>query len=202
MSLGSKRLVSSVLFALSACAGAAQHAARAERVEGPLDAIVVLGHRPPLGPEGLEYETRARVEQGVALHREGRAPWLLFSGGPSTPEAIEADVMASYATEHGAATAAVLRERASRDTIENARLSVALLREKLGLTRAPRLLLVTSDYHIERASHLFRCAGAEVVPSAVPLRLSKSERARRLRSERWVRFYYHFIDECGRARGS
>ncbi|HVZ36960.1 MAG TPA: hypothetical protein VG963_31255, partial [Polyangiaceae bacterium] len=38
---------------------------------GPADAIVVLGHRPPLAHGELEYETRARVEHGVALYRAG-----------------------------------------------------------------------------------------------------------------------------------
>jgi uncharacterized SAM-binding protein YcdF (DUF218 family) len=166
-----------------------------------LDAIVVLGHRPPLQGTELQSETRARTERGIALFREGRAPRLLFSGGESTPNVVEADVMAAYAARQGVPEAALLREGASRDTIENARLSVALLRRMLGATRRPSVLLVTSDYHVERAARLFRCAGAEVELVSVPLALSRKERKKRVRSERWVRFYYGFIDECGRARG-
>jgi uncharacterized SAM-binding protein YcdF (DUF218 family) len=163
------------------------------------DAIVVLGHRPPLSAGVLAYETRARVDRGVGLFVEGRAPRLLFSGGPSTPEAVEADVMASYAAQRGVPEAALRRERASRDTIENARLSVAMLRRELGRERRPRIVLVTSDYHVERASRLFRCAGAEVDSVSVPLVLSPRERRKKRRNERYIQIYYWFIDECARA---
>jgi uncharacterized SAM-binding protein YcdF (DUF218 family) len=163
------------------------------------DAIVVLGHRPPVDAHGLEYETRVRVERGIALYRAGRAPRLLFTGGPSTPKTVEADVMAEYAEAHGVPAGAILRERASRDTIENARFSVALLREHLALDRAPRVLLVTSDYHLARAVRLLQCAGADVFGEAVALKLSVDERRKRERNERWVSLFYLFIAECNRA---
>jgi uncharacterized SAM-binding protein YcdF (DUF218 family) len=162
------------------------------------DAILVLGHRPPLHDGAIEGELRARVDHGVALYREGRAPWLVMSGGESTPGVVEADVMATRAEEEGVPARAILRERASRDTIENARMSVALLRARL--QRSPRVLLVTSDYHLDRAARLVVCAGAAVEASAADPGLSAREHARRKRSERWIRFYYGLIDECGRTR--
>lgn len=109
--------------------------------------------------------------------------------------------MASFAEQQGVPRSSILRERASRDTVENARFTVALLRRELGLSREPRVVLVTSDYHIDRATQLLRCAGADVTPDAVPLSLSERERRKRTRSERWVRVYYWFIDECQRAGG-
>jgi len=193
-----RRLFGSLLLCV-ACGGSPPSARSADSHEAP-DAIVVLGHRPPLDAHGLEYETRARVDRGLQLFLAGRAPWLLFSGGPSTEEAIEADVMAQYAAQHGARASSILRERASTDTIENARMSVALLRDRLALSRRPRVVLVTSDYHIDRASRLFRCAGAEVIGEGVPLELTRAERKKRERSERWVKLYYALIDECSRAR--
>lgn len=207
-----QRVLSIVLSIVSVgCAGAgvgqaARDASHPHVSEsGVIDAIVVLGHRPPLAEGQLEYETRVRVERGIALFREGRATRLLFSGGPSTPQAIEADVMASYAASHGVPEQALRRERASRDTIENARLSVELLNRELALiaatTRRPRILLVTSDYHLERASRLFRCAGADVEGVSVPLAISSRERRKKRWSERFVKLYYLFIDECGRAAG-
>lgn len=208
-----QRVLSIVLGIVSAgCAGAGAGQVAREAppshvgAPGVVDAIVVLGHRPPLAAGQLEYETRARVDRGIALFQQGRATRLLFSGGPSTPEAIEADVMAAYAASHGVPEQALRRERASRDTIENARLSVELLRRELALiaatTRRPHILLVTSDYHLERASKLFRCAGADVDGVSVPLVLSRRERRKKRWSERFVKLYYLFIDECGRAAGS
>lgn len=166
----------------------------------PFDVILVLGHRPPRDAHGIEYETRARVERGVALFHAGAAPRVMFSGGQSTPQWIEADVMADHARALGVPAHAIVKESLSRDTIENARFSVVQLRRELG--RMPKILLVTSAYHAERAARLFRCAGAEV--STVPVALSlpfRSRVARRLR-EASVRMAYWFIDECARAAGT
>jgi uncharacterized SAM-binding protein YcdF (DUF218 family) len=187
------------LLSLAGACSATSTNGRSAAAHEDFDAIVVLGHRPPLDEHGLEYETRARVEHGIALYRAGRAPRLLLSGGPSTPPVVEADVMAEYAQAHGVPAQAILRERASHDTIENARFSVALLRNALGLKRAPRVVLVTSDYHLSRAVRLLQCAGADVLGEAVPLQLSDSERRARERSERWVSWLYAFIAECRRA---
>lgn len=169
---------------------------------GPADAILVLGHRPALREGQIEDELRARVEQGISLYRAGRAPLLVMSGGESVKGVVEADVMAAYAAQAGVPIAAIVRERASRDTIENVRFSVALLRARVEAAqgdRPPRVLLVTSDYHSERAARLLRCAGADVEPAPAMLTLSPAERARHQRSERWIRFYYRFFDACRRA---
>lgn len=178
---------------LGACA-----AVPAPRARLDADVILVLGHRPPVRDGAIESELRARVDHGVALYRQGRAPWLLMSGGMSPQGVVEADVMATHAEGAGVPSAAILRERASRDTIENARLSVRLLRERL--LRAPRVLLVTSDYHIDRAARLVSCAGADVEASPADPKLSASEQAKRQRNERWIRIYYSVIAECRRAR--
>lgn len=193
-------LCAGLLSAAGAC-GELRTPTRREEAFTP-DAIVVLGHRPPLDARGLEYETRARVDHGIALFRRDAAPRIVFAGGESTPGVVESDVMAAYAEQQGVPAAAILRERASRDTIENARFAIALLRRELDMTRRPRIVLVTSDYHIERAARLMRCAGAEVATEPVALALDARARRKRERTERWVRFYYWFIDECERAEAS
>jgi uncharacterized SAM-binding protein YcdF (DUF218 family) len=188
-----KRLASALCSAmLSACASVPAPTARIEA-----DAILVLGHRPPLRHGVIEAELKARVDHGVALHRAGRARWLVMSGGEDEAGVVEADVMTAYAEHAGVPSALILRERSSRDTIENAELAVGMLRAKL--QRTPRVLLVTSDYHIDRAARLVSCAGAQVEASPADPGLSPREHKRRLRSERWIRFYYGFFDECGRA---
>lgn len=166
----------------------------------PADAIVVLGHRPPRDAHGIEYETRARVERGVELLRAGAASRILFSGGQSTPQWVEAEVMAEHALALGVPAAAIVKESQSRDTIENARFSVGKLRREL--RRAPKILLVTSAYHAERAARLFRCAGADVSSVSVELTLPFRSRLGRRMREASVRMAYWFIDECGRAAGT
>jgi len=167
----------------------------------PRDAIVVLGHSPALDEHGVESETRARVERGIALFRERRASLLVFAGGPANPGEGEAQGMAELARERGVPESSLRLESLSRDTIENARFTVALLRKELA--QAPRVLLVTSDYHIKRATLLFRCAGADVEPAPVTLdALSGFQRFVRSLREATVRVVYSFFDECARARAT
>jgi len=139
---------------------------RLERAE----AIVVLGNRPPRDAEGrVAPETARRVAHGVALYRRGLAPTLLMAGGPAPGGGTEADVMAAHARALGVPTDAIRRERRSRDTSENARNAVAsLCGGRPGC--APRVLVVTSPYHLRRALRLFRCAGARPIgaPTSIP----------------------------------
>lgn len=194
-----RRVCAQLCALLSASVGACASAPPpVSRVDAPIDAIVVLGHRPPLRDGRIEKELRARVEHGVALYRSGRASLLVMSGGESTKGVVEADVMADHAAKLGVPVSSLLRERASKDTIGNARLTTSMLRARLG--HRPRVLLVTSDYHSERAARLLLCAGAEVEASPVDPGLSPAEQRQRRRSERWVRFVYTFFDECDRAR--
>lgn len=126
------------------------------------DAIVVLGCR--LRPDGRAGRAlERRVAAGVALHAAGAAPLVVLSGGGAGPRP-EAEVMRELALSLGAPAASLLLETASRDTIENALCSAALLRAR-GLERA---ILVTDRYHALRAGLLFRRAGVEVVRVATP----------------------------------
>jgi uncharacterized SAM-binding protein YcdF (DUF218 family) len=125
-------------------------------------AIVVLGCRLPRdGRPGSAIERR--VEVGVALLASGAAPFLVMSGGGDGPRA-EADVMRDLAVQLGAPETALLLERQSRNTLENATSSAVLLKAR-GLQR---VILVTERYHLFRARLLFRSAGLDVVGEAAP----------------------------------
>jgi uncharacterized SAM-binding protein YcdF (DUF218 family) len=126
------------------------------------DAIVVLGCRLPRdGHPGGAIERR--VAAGVALLAAGAAPLLLLSGGGSGPRS-EAAAMRELALGLGAPEPALLLEPRSRDTIENALCSAALLRAR-GLSR---VIVVTDRYHALRARVVFRHAGLAVVRVASP----------------------------------
>jgi uncharacterized SAM-binding protein YcdF (DUF218 family) len=189
----------------SACLGLglslAGCATTAQGTSLPRDAIVVLGHRPARDEQGVEPELRARTERGIALYREGRAPLLVMTGGRTGGSESEADVMAGLAREAGVPEGALRLEMKSRDTIENAHFTVTALTGELG--RAPRVLVVTSDYHVKRAAELFACAGADVQSEGVPLsELSGWRRFSSRLRERAARVVYWFFDECARARGA
>ncbi|HEV8031914.1 MAG TPA: YdcF family protein [Stellaceae bacterium] len=121
------------------------------------DAIVVLGCR--LTVDGRPSERlRRRVARAVELYHAGAAPLLVLSGGGSGPIA-EADAMRDLALAAGVPEAALLSERASRNTVENAFHTARLLRER-GMTR---VILVSDRSHLPRAALLFRRAGLDVV---------------------------------------
>ena len=170
------------------------------------DAIVVLGNRPPVDAEGrVRPELRRRVETGVRLWKEGRAPLLVMTGGPAPSGHVEAEVMRELAMELGVPHDAIRIEGRSRDTIENAGFTLAMLCEEHTMHETheicePRLLVVSSPFHLPRAGELFECAGARVVVAPTPLPDDPEYAETFTRSESFVRFAYAFVDPCERAR--
>jgi uncharacterized SAM-binding protein YcdF (DUF218 family) len=164
------------------------------------DAIVVLGNRPPVDDEGrVMPETERRIRHGVALFHADAAPVLIVTGGADARGIVEADVMAQIARELGVPRAAIVRERRARDTVENARYSVALCPRR-DRSRPCRVIVVSSPYHLRRATRLFECAGARVQWSATELPDDLGYRASFAALEYGVRLSYIFDDACARAR--
>lgn len=165
------------------------------------DAIVVLGNRPPVDERGqVRPELRRRVETGVRLWREGRAPLLVMTGGLAPSGHVEAEVMRELAVSLGVPREAIRVEGRSQDTIENAGFTLALLCGDRA-TCEPHLLVVSSPFHLPRAEELFACAGARVALAPTPLPDDEPEYVERfVRSEGFVRFAYAFVDPCARVR--
>ncbi|HIJ89001.1 MAG TPA: YdcF family protein [Desulfuromonadales bacterium] len=100
------------------------------------DAIVVLA-----GGKG-------RVDEGVRLFRESRADYLFFIG--VDPSVRKSDL---YRPRHGDPSSDnVFLEKSSRNTVENSIFS----RDVIVRSGARSILLITSRYHLKRASILFR----------------------------------------------
>ncbi len=120
------------------------------------DVVIVLG-----ALSGPALERRARHGAGLVL--AGRAPRLLGVGGGPRPEP-EADAIAMVARAAGLPDAAILYERESANTRDNALRAVELMRGE-GLRRA---LLVTDWPHMARALACFRLVGVACRPAPVP----------------------------------
>ena len=100
------------------------------------DAIVVLA-----GGKG-------RVEEGVRLYRESRAKYLFFVG--VDPSVRKSDL---YRPKPGDPSAEnVILEKSSRNTLENSIFG----RDVIVSNGVHSVLLITSRYHLKRASILFR----------------------------------------------
>jgi uncharacterized SAM-binding protein YcdF (DUF218 family) len=141
----------------------------------PLDAIVVLGA--PLGPgNSLRPLLAERVHAAASLYRAGGAPLVVVTGGITRGASrAEADVLADALRAAGIPD--VLVERESQTTIDNARLTAALLLPR----NARRVWLVTLPLHGRRAARVFRAAGLEPHIWHIDGSLEYAQRARAVR---------------------
>jgi len=136
-------------------------------------AAVVLAGTVDLSRSSLErvefYDRPERIIEGARLVKQGRARWLVISGGsgdPFLPGASEAEFLASFARDLGVDPQVILLEQGSRTTHENAVETARLLRER-GLLR---FFLVTSASHLPRAVGCFRQAKLDPIPFPVDYR--------------------------------
>jgi uncharacterized SAM-binding protein YcdF (DUF218 family) len=130
-------------------------------------AIVVLGcavrldGRGRVGPSAL---SRRLGEAARIYARVGTpATIVVVSGGRRWGEVVEADAMANELVLSGVPEQAIVRERCSLSTRDNARFTADILRRR-GLRSAA---LVTCAWHVPRARALFTKAG--VPTRAVPV---------------------------------
>ena len=135
-------------------------------------AIVVLsnGVTDVPGKSGaFEVDDFDRFLGGFDLYKAGKAPLLIFPGGwvASRPNlALIGDVLIARARDFGVPASALSTTGKASNTEQEAE-GVAQL---LGVGKSPttpRILLVTSAYHMSRAEMLFRRAGLEVIPFPV-----------------------------------
>ncbi|MCE9619647.1 MAG: YdcF family protein [Planctomycetes bacterium] len=149
------------------------------------DAIVVLSQgvlAVPGDSGAMEFGEFDRFLGGFDLYRAGKAPRLIFTGGwsawsPNTP--LVGDVLMSRARDFGIPGTALSTTGKVSNTEQEASAVATLLGaapmstpgdsatsalESFGNARAgaPRILLVTSAYHMGRAEKLFRKAGLSV----------------------------------------
>ena len=133
--------------------------------EGRANVIVVLsGGVKDLSWVGLQSEpsevSLERLIAGVRLSQVLHLPLVLSggSGDPTNLEMYEAEAMARVAADIGVPRKDIVVERKSRNTIESARAVGKILAGR-------RIILVTSAFHMKRASAMFKAQGLEVLPA-------------------------------------
>ena len=100
------------------------------------------------------YDAADRVWQASRLYKAGKAPVVIVSGKHD----LEATV--PLLLDFGVPMEAIRVDNESRNTYENSRFTAALI------GKGEKVLLVTSAWHMARASANFAASGLEVVPSA------------------------------------
>lgn len=114
--------------------------------------------------EGYFNHSSDRFIQALKLKTSGITNKLLFTGGNAdlNPSGFrEATWISNQLNAFNIPDSCILIENQSRNTLENARFSKALL-EKNRL--APPYLLVTSAFHMRRSILTFKEMGVEVIP--------------------------------------
>jgi len=121
-------------------------------LEAPVDAIIVLGAG--IDPDGvLNFATRRRVGEAVALLAAGKANRLIMTGGrPGWRKPPIGAQMRDLAVAMGAPETRVLVEDQASTTFENIRFSVPIARA----AGAERIALLTDHFHLMRADLLAR----------------------------------------------
>ena len=135
-----------------------------EMVESAAAVVVLSGmlqmvEGAPLGEWGGAVD---RFEAGVELWQAGKAPYLAFTGGwvawrPEAPP--EGEILAVRAQRLGVPADAILITGKVGNTAAEAVAVRELLRQE---GKEPRVILVTSAFHMPRAALLFQQAGLEV----------------------------------------
>lgn len=146
----------------------------------PGHAIVVLSSGRVVAPgpgRASEWLDADRFFGGIELFQAGKAPLLVFTGAWHTwlPDApLEGDVLAAHARSLGVPAEHIVVTGKVSNTADEAREVAQLLRDRQ--IPNPRVVLVTSAFHMSRARQQFERTGLTVEPYPVDFRFSEGSR--------------------------
>ena len=144
----------------------------ADQIHEPYDIAILLGgfSNPNIEPGADRHNLNDRANRFVnalELYRTGKIRKLLVTGGNGSllqDGPLEANETRSFLLALGIPESDIIIEPASRNTYENALFTQRLLKEKYPNARC---LLLTSAWHIRRASACFGKAGLATTPFPV-----------------------------------
>ncbi|MEY3869018.1 MAG: hypothetical protein RLZZ338_2909 [Cyanobacteriota bacterium] len=158
------------------------------------EAIVVLGGgiKPASYPrQWIEVnEAGDRVIYGAKLYREGKAPWLILSGGRidwKDGGNSEAADMAELAQTMGVPSSAIIQEQKSFNTYSNA-VNVRKILESKGIKG--NILLVTSALHMPRSILIFENQKISTIPAATDFFVTQQDLED---SQNWQMFLLNLV---------
>jgi uncharacterized SAM-binding protein YcdF (DUF218 family) len=122
--------------------------------------------------DGLAYEWGGAVDRffaGVDLFNLDKAPTLIFTGGklPWTIGVPEGEVLREKAIKFGIPKKDILLT----ENVENTHQEAKAINKLLSLDN-PKVILVTSAFHMPRAQSVFKAAGISVIPFPVDFRIT------------------------------
>ncbi|MDG1144627.1 MAG: YdcF family protein, partial [Burkholderiales bacterium] len=142
------------------------------------DAIVVLsGNASPIETEEgfiFQWGDPDRFFGGIALFKAGKAPTLVFTGGKlpwDRGNQTEGDYLKGEAISQGVPEDHILVTQAVQNTAQEALAVKALLGDN-----TTKIILVTSAFHMPRATSLFEAKKLFVIPYPVDFKSTNGER--------------------------
>jgi uncharacterized SAM-binding protein YcdF (DUF218 family) len=133
------------------------------------DAIVVLSGmvRTINGRNGLSYEwgeASDRIFAGIELIKKNKAPIMVLTGGklPWSVGKPEGEYLRDVAIKYGVPNKNILLTENVENTDQEAKAVAELLNKA-----SPKIILVTSAFHMPRAQKVFEAAGINIEPFAV-----------------------------------
>ena len=162
--------------------------ARLSALPARVDAIVVLGGGLTPAYRGFSEhpdlnDSADRMWMAARLYKSGVAPHVVVSGGgffddPNTSS--EAEGMRQVLLDLGVPDGAIVMEARSRTTLENANEVLTVLQRLPAVQAAPnrvqQVVLVTSAFHMARATALFRNAGLTVFSAPTDFRVTPEKK--------------------------
>ena len=133
------------------------------------DAIVVLSGmvRTINGKNGLSYEwgeASDRIFAGIELIKKNKAPIMILTGGklPWSVGKPEGEYLRDVAIKYGVPKKNILLTENVENTDQEAKAVAELLKKA-----SPKIILVTSAFHMPRAQKVFEAVGINIEPFAV-----------------------------------
>ena len=129
--------------------------------EEPVEYLLVLGAK--VRQDGPSVSLQNRIDAAYEYLTAHPDVTAIVSGGMGTDEPMsEAQCMYEHLVQRGIAPGRIWMEDNATSTWENIRFSLALIEEKTG-QRPERIGVLSSEYHLFRASLFTKAAGAEFV---------------------------------------
>ena len=118
-----------------------------------VDFLMVLGnkclspHVPPI--------LAGRLDKAIEIYSDAlKKPRIIVSGGKSSPQlATESVLMRNYLLDRGIPDEMIIVEAKSVNTMQNLEFSAIKIRQIWHKDIRPRVIIVTSDYHIPRTKY-------------------------------------------------
>lgn len=126
------------------------------------DFLLVLGNKctssrvPPI--------LMSRLDKALELYKGFVVkPKIIVSGGRSTSNiSSEAEMMRHYLLDAGVSDSMIITETQSRNTIQNLSFSAIKIHDICHKNNRPRVIIVTSDYHLPRTKYYAKRLGLKV----------------------------------------